>query len=98
MESIKADVDGLSALSGVCQREAEGLNVVDGRREEGPNFQSTAAAIDHVASIVGRTESLISVRLRVTGHKFATAAERFAEREATSRQQMAAVGDEQRVT
>jgi hypothetical protein len=98
MESIRADVHGLTALSGVCQREAEGLNVLGGRRHEGPNFQSTAAAIDQVASIVGRTESLISVRLRVTGHKFAIAAERFAECEATSRQQIAAVGDELRAT
>ena len=98
MESIKVDVDGLSALSGVCHREAERL--IAGRRDshEAPNFQATSAAIGHVAATARRAESLIGVRLRVTGHRFATAAERFAEREETSRQQMAAVVDELRVT
>lgn len=94
MESIKVDVGGLSALSGVCHREAERL--VIGRRDwqEGPNFQATNAAVDQVAATARRAESLISVRLRVTGHKFATAAEWLSEREAASRQQIAAVSDE----
>jgi hypothetical protein len=88
MESIKVDVDGLSALSGVCQREAERL--VAGRRDwyEGLNFQATNAAIGRVAATARRAESLISVRLRVTGHKFATGAEWLSEREAASRQQI----------
>jgi hypothetical protein len=45
VESIKVDVDGLSALSGVCHREAEQLVVGLRDWQEGPNFQATTAAI-----------------------------------------------------
>lgn len=92
MESIHVDVDSLIALGGVCRREADALGVADHPRQAGPPFQATTAVTEEIAAIVGRTDGLISVRLQVTGHKFATAAEMFGMREAKSRQEITTLG------
>jgi hypothetical protein len=96
--SIRIDVEGLSALGGVCHREAEQLVVGHSDRLVGPDFQPTTAALEQIAAVTRGVEGLISLRLQVTGHKFVTAAERFGEREATSRQQIASVSDDLTVT
>ena len=94
MESIEADLDGLIALGGACQREADGLRVIRGQLQDSPSFQSTSVAMQKISAVVSRAETLISVRLQVTGHKFATAAEWLGARESTSRREIAATGDE----
>lgn len=98
VESIRIDVEGLSALGGVCHREAEQL--VDGNSDElvAPRFQATTAAMEQIAAATRRAESLIALRLQVTGHKFVAAAVSLGQREATSRDEIAAVSGDLTVT
>lgn len=98
MDSITVDVDGLTALAGVCHREGEMLSVGQPVPQAGPSFQATTAAVNRVVDLVGRADGLISVRLRVTGHKIAAAADRLARCDAKSSDQIASVGEELTVT
>jgi hypothetical protein len=91
MESIEADIDGLSALGAVCKREAEALRVIRPLPVIGSRFQATTIAIDSVLKMTDRAENLISMRLRVTGHTIVSAAGRLANCDSTSRERIAAV-------
>jgi hypothetical protein len=92
MESIRVDVDGLSALGAVCRREAEALSVDRPVPQAGRSFQATTMAVDGLVRTAGRAENLISMRLRVTGHTILIAADRLANCENTSREQIVGVG------
>jgi hypothetical protein len=91
MEWIEADIDGLSALGAVCKREAEALSVFRPVSEAGSSFQPTSTAVDGVLKMTDRTQNLISMRLRVTGHTIVNAAGRLANCENTSRERITAV-------
>lgn len=93
MDSIKADVDGLSAFGAMCQRTAEQLGGIP-VPQLGPHFQATSAAVQGVMTTASRAENLISVRLQVTGHTIGTAANRLAHCDSTSREEISVVGDE----
>lgn len=98
MKSIKVDVVGLIASGSVCLREADILLVRHVRQPAGPGFQATTNAIQQIASVVDSAEGLISVRLRLTGHKLVTTATWLGEREATSQKEIAALPSEPAVT
>jgi len=93
MDSIKADVDGLSAFGSICQRAAEHLAGRGPAAPGGPSFQATSSAVDDVMTTARDTDNLIAVRLRVTGHAVVTAAQRLAGCDSTSRERIATVGD-----
>jgi hypothetical protein len=91
MDSIEVDVDGLSALGGLCQRAAESLKTGSSAAHSGPPHQATARAVDDVLASASTAETLIGVRLRVTGHTIAAAADRLANSELASQAQIAAM-------
>jgi hypothetical protein len=93
MDSIEADVDGLSALGALCIREAEALTADRPTSQAGPVFQATTGAVDAALAMADRAATLIGLRLRVTGHAIVSAADRLATSDTTSCELIAAVGD-----
>jgi hypothetical protein len=91
VDSIQVDVEGLSAFGGLCQHAAERLEADSPVARPGPAFQATTRAVDEVLAAVRRVDSLVGVRLRVTGHSIVTAADRLANRDDASRAQVDAI-------
>jgi hypothetical protein len=97
MDSIKVDIDALSTLGAVCRKKAEALGADRPDPQSGPSFQATSAALADIATMTARAENLISLRLHVTGHTIVTAADRLANCDRASQQQIAALRDEMAV-
>lgn len=91
MDSIEADVEALSELSGLFENAAGRLEAGAAVSQAGPAFQTTARVVEEVLKMAGTAEDLIGIRLRVTGHSLATAANRLASCEETSRAQIAGI-------
>jgi hypothetical protein len=88
---IQVDVEGLSAFGGLCQHAAERLEADSPIARPGPAFQATTRAVDEVLAAIGRVDSLVGVRLRVTGHSIVTAADRLAHCDDASRAHIDAI-------
>ncbi len=62
MDSIEADVDGLSALGALCVREAEALTADRPTSQAGPVFQAITGAVDAAQAMADRAATLIGLR------------------------------------
>jgi hypothetical protein len=90
--SIRADIEGLSALAACCFEQAGEVSGVNAAPPVGGSFQPTAAAVAAVHTDVAAAASRFAARLRSTGDDVTIAAHEFALAETNSTSNVSAVG------